>query len=448
MLLSVHAADVSLDWGFAGSGRLDSWLATQPWVGEGGILSARVSGTRAAEAFTTSLATWIKAVDAGASDVSLRSLRLDAASSQSVAELLMDALALETESERTLAGLAAYLDAGPQLFVLDATNAEARAGDVASTLEELREDLRKRRARAALSAIVLHRTHWRQGAVENYELDIGGPVQVLLDTGHATQHNRWCTYLHTRLAWEAGGHLDRMLAWCEESPLAIPMGQDGKVEALLNGFAWKHWSEVDPVDRGRILTAIRCGKGGERAEQVATLIRDRYFWQPFGSALARPVPWVARQLLALGEGANAYELLRSSLVCGPLLRNAMGRCLELEAHVRASLRESLCKTPPIEATNRFDDYRNGRAIECSLYPPDCPALPTGDWSFAEFGAFIGALDVTKETRDTLHRLRLLRNSLAHGHYVSWKVFETLSRLETGLLDLGAREPTIVLSRRR
>jgi hypothetical protein len=224
MLLSVRAADVSLDWRFAGSGRLDSWLATQPWVGEGGVLAARVSGTRAAEAITSSLATWIRAVDAGASDVALRPLRVDVESTQSVAELLMDALVLETESERSSAGLAKYLEATPQLFVLDATNAEASAGDVAAALEELREDLRKRRARAALSAIVLHRSHWRQGAVENYELDIGGPVQVLLDTGYATQHHRWCTYLHTRLAWEAGGHLDRMLAWCEESPPRHPDG--------------------------------------------------------------------------------------------------------------------------------------------------------------------------------------------------------------------------------
>jgi hypothetical protein len=69
------------------------------------------------------------------------------------------------------------------------------------------------------------------------------------------------------------------------------------------------------------------------------------------------------------------------------------------------------------------------------YPAECPATPDDAWAFASFGAYLAGTTVPREQRSMLDALRALRNTFAHGHYVSWASVRRLQDLEARLGDV-------------
>jgi hypothetical protein len=272
-----------------------------------------------------------------------------------------------------------------------------------------------------------------QGTIssESIEMDVGGPIAPLLDDAPDKPHRNWAIYLHTRLAWESAGNLDRAMQWEQGIGSRVGYGQDAQLEASLNKLATEEWGRVARESANEVRDRL-CRATPRAAPMDESLLRQRLFWRPHGSTVSRPAPWVARALLLEGKSDEAYELLRVSLVCGPLLRAAVGRCLDLEAHARTRFREFLRDPLQLEpeASSRLAAFRAGRGPDVQLYPKGCPALPTTGWAFTEFGPFIGALRSLPQTqRDALNDLRTLRNALAHGHFVPWIVFEKLREVE-------------------
>lgn len=444
MQLRVHLCGSEASWRFLESTRLDQWLAVCPWQLDGGVIGLRVSGARQAALAPAAITDQVRVRDAGASEVRCRTVSTGSPPT-SAQHLLTDLLEIApTLGERAaLEALARSLDAQPHVFVIDATAWEGLqvSGFVDQALA-IRDALRKLRARVALTVVVLHCLTVAPGRGEGLEVDLGAPAVAAIERPLGGTPATWRAYLHQRLAWESGGSLDRALAWDEESRLAdLAPGADAKLEAGLNDQSRAGWRSLAPARRDAVMAAVNYGpENGEthrkHAQDVKHLIGERLYWRPLGTSQARPVPWIARALLLEGSALPARPLLRSCLVCGPLLRECVMRCLDLEAQVRAIHHRDRASNGPEDddrAARAFEAFQSGiGSFDHQFYPAGCPATPPDVWAFAEFGRFIHGLRVTRTRGSVLHELRQLRNSLAHGHYVSYRSLELLASIERQL----------------
>jgi hypothetical protein len=119
-------------------------------------------------------------------------------------------------------------------------------------------------------------------------------------------------------------------------------------------------------------------------------------------------------------------LLRGALVCVPLANELLSRCQELELQVKAGVAGS----PDVQTIGLPDEVRKLWDRYCSdqdqttRYPAGHPSPPRGiedAWTFASLGAFLRepTSPLGRRCTDSEQLLSRLRNTLAHGHYVSW-----------------------------
>jgi hypothetical protein len=439
MLLSVDVAGAVLPWRFLDSARLDGWIAGQPWLKGGGVVALRVSGPRQAQSLAEALRSAVRAADAGGSDVSTYTLTLRDAGSRAACDVLLEAVGHEGPGGAESIGvLSAHLAAQPSVFAIEVP--DGVVADVVAQLESASEYVRKTRQHAALTAIVLSASPVA-GAVECLILDVGAPLLTVLELRDAGPQQRWASYLHTRIAWDAAGDADRCAEWgAALPPDACRPGADDPLELALNAFATRAWNTVDGAIRDRVRQSIAAGGTRGRADGHDRLVRElegrRLIWRPLGSGIARPVPWVARALLLERVSpAERRDLLRSCLVCAPLLRGAIARCLELEAYVRTHYRQDLVTSQPPsgESLRMLQAFREGKfGSRRELYPTACPGIPDDPWAFESYGGFLKSLGTRGSRRAAMEDLRTLRNALAHGHFVSWRVVEEIDGIERQL----------------
>lgn len=430
MLTRVSLAATSLPWSFQGTEDAESWLATLPWLTRGEVRGVRVSGPRGADVVIGALRTLVRSLDDGASDVSVRDEVVDDQACEDplgVACRAFDIHAVPRADQR--AWLARTLTLITRVLLFRATECCPPAvAKLIAGLDALQSQLAKTNGAARLVALVLH----CNGAAESIDLDVGGPVAPLTGTDQRT-HRIWGAYVHSRLAWESAGSLDRALLWDETLRTRVKLEGENELETALNELSAQEWSSVSPDLRNATVETV----AGDRVQpaRLEALLRGRLLWRPTASTFARPVPWVARAMLHAGAHPRGYEVLRASLVCSPLLRAAVGRCLELEAHARTRFRPALQAAVPADpdVARRLADFNAGRGSDAQLYPPACPARPRDAWAFETFGGFVHALgQLTGSQRNALNELRTLRNALTHGHFVSWNVFKRLRAVEADI----------------
>lgn len=431
MLVRVSLAAAALPWTFRGTEDAEAWLATLPWQTHGAVRAIRVSGSRGTDVVVGAVRALVRSLDDGATDVTVRDETVDDASCEDALGVACRAFDIEAVPRvEQRAWLARNLAILTRVLVVRATICSPEAvSKLIAGLDTLQTQICKASAAARLVAIVLHCSNV---LTESIELDLGGPVAPLSATGEGV-HRMWATYVHARLAWESAGSIDRALSWDEAIRTRVRLEGEAELEAVLNELAAKEWDAVAPVLRGMVVEVV----SGDRGQPVRReeLVRNRLLWRPASSAFERPVPWVARALLLANVQPRGYELLRASLVCSPLLRAAMGRCLELEAYARTRFRPALQGATPADADarTRLSEFNAGRGVDVQLYPSACPARPRDAWAFEEFGGFVRALrSISGSQRSALNELRTLRNALSHGHFVSWNVFKRLRAVESDL----------------
>jgi len=444
MELSVRLAGLDVPWRFADSARFEAWLVSRPWLGDGSILGLRVSGSLQVELLGAALPNAVRAADGGASEVVCRFTTL--AVGQRGADLVANVLDINVPGGRErLEVMADALDLQPRVLMVDASFGAGTAAldHVARELDTLREELRKLRRSAALTVLIFHRNLTAPPELESLDLDFGSPSVGPLEARFTGTSWRWSSYMHTRTCWEAGGQIDRAHGWDTLLMTSVVgLGHDESFERALNELARAEWSAVARQDQREVLDLVHLGsaarsKRDDKSVRIEYLTRVRLLWRPLGVGASRPVPWVARALLLEGQALEAHSLLRGALVCSPLLREAIVRCLDLEAQMRAYHRGNLRTDGPSDedgnAARAFDSFVRGiESFDRQFYPPGCPAVPRDAWAFQEFGGFLRSIDVSRPRFAGLNRLRLLRNSLAHGHFVCWKTLELLDSLEREL----------------
>jgi hypothetical protein len=443
MDLLVTLAGSEARWRFADSLQLETWLAARPWVEGGGVRLVETSGAEQARLLQEALPAAVHAWDQGRSNVVTRVLS-EFSEKADARELVAAGLQgpAETSARRALEAGVRVLSEQQTLVVLDGTQlGEAAVRRFVDVATQACSDMAKLSPLAALTAVVLHPPGLRHSE-PSWRFAFGGPTGELLGRADAPRSQQWASYLHTRLAWEVAGSLDAALQWNPYAS-ALPPEDDAGLEALLNTLADEAWGGGPKAhhtlmgDYLRLLGAPWSREELSRA--TAALVAARLCWRPLGVGHSRPVPWVARALIRRGGlSPQARTLLRGCLTCAPLAREVLSRCLDMESYLRARHAGDLSPEASAQGLPEFEgflgkDHETQGAFDRQFYPSGSAAVDALDASgFLTMGGFLRAVNVSKPRRNLMHTLRMLRNSVAHCHYVSWESLRLLGSLESQL----------------
>lgn len=428
----VRLASRDLAWSFHDAGRLSSWIAASPWLSGGGILPLRVAGPRHAEHTRREIDAAVRSADAGASDVQVREV-VGAVSPNTAASVLRDVLEVDVKNatdRRSVEAVADILAARSFVIVVDATTwSDLEARQALEDLRTIGTATGKLAPRAALTSVLLHSGPlWAGG--DELVCDVGGPSTAFLDCLGlgAPEGTVWNSYLHHRLAWETGGNLDRAYAWNDVvADRARRLGDDAGLEEALGALATEEWSTLAPEQRRAVLTVARGSHTEGRDRSMAELEHVRAMWRPGGPL--RVVPWMARAILITEGTPPLRSRLRWCLVCSPLRRELLARCLDIEGQVRAAHGCDVAE-PPEGAYDAWEAFqRSLPGSDARFYPPNSAARPDGPYSFVDFGGFLASVSLHEARLAACHKLRILRNYLAHGHYASWACVRELMEVQ-------------------
>ena len=274
----------------------------------------------------------------------------------------------------------------------------------------------------------------------DFDLTVGSPATGIGDLLGGDEASLWRYYVHCRLAWESAGDLSRALSWNERGFADISKGDDNSLECLLNKVSESAYSSLSV----EVMKTFACYLSGLASNKTKSGTKHRelrgrlnnagLLWRPLREVRLRPTPWAARAFLRRSEDLEnkrqIHPLLRGCLVCAPLAREIVGRCFDLEARVRSvhgtlggrGQMSEQCRT----LWDRFQ--REDPNSEVRYYPKECPAWPCDESELASFGEFLNSI---KPLFYEEHHFVLLalRNALAHGHYLSWRVVQELRHIE-------------------
>ncbi|MBI4700090.1 MAG: hypothetical protein HY744_02810 [Deltaproteobacteria bacterium] len=378
-------------WRFQVSARIERWIESTPWLSDGGTRLVRLSGPRQAEMVMPVLAGAVRAADDGASDVvpCCVDWRGQAPTAETLLSGVLEVLLPAPGARRAFLDAAARaLAVRPNVLVVDALDSPvADTSALVAGLCEVGASARKLDPHAVLTAMVL--SSGSPSCAGDLALDIGRPVESALEPHAGSEAARWAGYVHHRLAWEAAGNVDRALAWdAELSSRGLRLAGESALEDALDALSMVEWQKYG-VARDELRAFVKfaghedagvAGRGG--------LEERRLVWRPM--AVARVVPWAARAMLAEEQTPARRAQLRACLVCAPLRRDLLARCLDLEALVRARHARYVGE-PPDAAKESFEAFRRRDAdSDARYYPPRTLAAPDGPWAFAELGSFHSA----------------------------------------------------------
>lgn len=402
--LTVHACGAAVPWRLRDGDACLGWIEAAAWAEQAAWRSARTSAA-ATPAVVREVTRRVRASGIGVDPVELEPEVLRERG-------LLAAIASWTQTTTTdPRGLVRVLasETTPRMFVAVAPPSRLPGLErEAATLTDLAA---KSASPTAFGVLLLG-----ENGAGGDRLDVGAPVAE--GVGRTPP---WPAYLHERLGWEAGGHLELVLH-AEVRLARVRTGDDDGVELVLNELARSRWAELP----GPAQTAVHAYIRAETAGHAATTLPDDCLHH--GESVSRLAPWAARAVLLETPDGPSRPLLRSRLICAPLAARILARCFHLEARVRAQLTHAAPPSPDAEAM-LADRYQ--RTEHTKFYPRDCPALPRSAWDVASLGDALAAAPPSAR-RSAGHRLRELRNRLAHGHYAGWACVRELADLEAAL----------------
>jgi len=419
MNVELTLAGCTLPWRMEGATELSSWLRSRPWHGPGGVRTARVAPAHVKDVLKL-IRREARAWDDGVSEFRIWDLREDTLQG-GLQQALEEWLEVPHRSDREfLKLLGEALEARPMLF-LGWLGGARMPEELIGRAHQVTEAVRKLGSRGAPTFVFLHKRQQMTGSTTAV-LDTGLPMELTpLKEGLGGElPTLWRTYLHWRVAWECGGDVERALR-CDRLGLAeLKLGDDEGFERLLNQHARVELERLSAPERKQSLAWLN-----------EVLMKNPTRGMRPGQAKGTLAPWLARALLLQGSAPTARRFLKARLNCTPLAELILTRCFELEAFQRTRLMlQGLPEVVPPEVLTRFERFQGtGPSIERDLYPAGHPALPEDPWDFATLGEFTESF-VGLTSR--IQQLRVLRNAIAHGHYVGWRALNRLWQAEQEL----------------
>lgn len=429
MELPVTLTGHQASWVYRGSRELHAWVVSQPWLKGGGVTRVRLGANGDVDLLIDGLRRAVRSADEAGYQPLVASLTV---ADKLVPALHADLCGSAVVDERQIIDECSFKH---RLFITLTESGGASLADQARAFS----DRARKVAPDFASAFVIVSTGANSADGDELDFTSGSPNDYVLRLLDETQERLFRGYLHARLAWESAGSINRARG-IESVIGSIRVGDDEALEVGLNEFARGVYGELAVSDKrclGEFLAAIMRGASVD-ARRIASELGDAgLLWSPYGSERWRVVPWVARASLLTDGSVESTMLLRSQLICAPLARELLGRCLDLEARERAKLTRQIGSyLPPAEAVARLASFqRRDTQGDAPLYPRCSPARPRDAWAFAEFGGFIEAAERAGAARrhvSELHSLRLLRNALAHGHFAGWAALRRLLEIENRL----------------
>jgi hypothetical protein len=438
----VHLSGHTATWRFRDSARLDAWMTDQPWRQSGGVIVVRIAGEAQAGETATALGRAIRAADS-LGNVQVHTLdetRLEPGLKSAVAESL--GVQRGDANSSWLRRVARELEV-PTVFVTMPTG-RAPLED-AAWLRDIVPGL----SRNASATFVLMDLPGRPLAPDHHDLSIGEPADGLLAQLRVPLPLLWRVYLHVRIAWELGGNpILAMKADREHGLAELPVGEDVSLEREFNRHADVRYGTLTPELRAALRIYLRWRADpalviSEPPGSVRDLEDEGLLWRPVGEQRLRPVGWLARVILRHDRDAGARSLLRSCLICAPLLREVLARCLNLESHDRTcchpepppdgfSPNSERCRAfrRMSEQQSRFE-RGDPESVYC-YYPAGCPAVPDDVWDFGSYDMILSSSRLLPARGSSQQLLKRLRNALAHGHYLSWQALLDLQQVENAI----------------
>jgi len=404
-------------WHLHGAAALAGWLRDRPWCSGGGVRWVRVADEDAAAAVADLIRRAVRAVDDGATGVQVARLAPTFSDPLTALAEAVGCASPTGDARARVRTLGRVLDSPPWVFLIP-----PGAGASPGIFAELVADLQRLTPPVALTVVGLTTTDLREA--DDF---VHGMPWAPMPTLQSGEDWRW--YLRQRVAWEAAGRLDLATAWWPALSGLVP-GDDTAVERILNDGATARWRALAPAARETFTRWSGWGATQPRGAGDPDAAIGALFWPPGAQPTRRPAAWAARALLLEDRASAGREALQRALVCAPLAREVLGRCIDLEVAVRA--RHPVAGAVRTETEQVAARYRATGTAERGHYPDGCPGMPHAAWSFAPLGEFIWAAPLDATRRMLLHDLRGLRNHLAHGHYASWQAVRTLRRLEGAL----------------
>jgi len=423
--LDVTLAGFTSPWSFRGSRTFANWAEDRPWAREGALCVLRTEGAEIGNLMRPSIARFVHGVNAGLSRLDICDIDCGGALGTPI-----QAMIREFELDPSIPAFEAFGRIEARLrdrqLLLVFQEKSAVLPDDWLQLVLLLEHFRKSGKSTALAVIVIdHRGVVDVQPVCDFRSGFASHNVLAEASSVSNVETLWSAYVHHRVAWEAGGSVTYALSLSQRVAACAP-GNDEEFERRLQEHAvaclQSHPSRVDLEELHTIIGAESTLTSDRQATLMARLFARHLLWRPPALNGLHVVPWASRSLLAHAALPRKYVWgMRHQLVCAPLAGEILALCLKFESQILVRLHGRRgAKTASFEALNNQDRFRRGEDLFV-VYPAAFPARPVEPddvWAFASLGENLNSS--TWRNRPMHHNTRLLRNAIAHGHYVNWR----------------------------
>ena len=403
-------------WRLPGAGALGDWLDSQPWENARAPLVARIPRD-GAELFHDWLLGELRRADTHEESVGMLSIRPPFPPGDCRAALRgwLDI------TDSSILGLAEAMNkmarSQPRIFVAWPDNRHASV-DWAALLTDL-QDIDSKLDVPGPLAFVLAVPSATSVVATTCRLDVGWPAPQVEEGPSPV---RWGAYLHERVAWHCAGRLE-LVGEVDQLPDRVRRGDDLALESALDLHAAACVAAID----SSLLEQLQLAVSAARHHPELMIPQGLVGLESRGE---RAAPWLARGLLGRFPDHPNRRYLEALVVCRPLASRVLGRCTELEARLRDLLVPN--------AAHDLEDPGAVRTVRRLCADASCVEHvlePSGrvrsldPKEMASLFVLLQAAGIPQSLRNGLHRLRYVRNALAHGSGIGWKGVHLLAEFE-------------------
>ena len=433
MQLDLTLAGFTSAWSFRGSRTFANWAEERPWAGEGALCVLRTEHAEIGGLMQPSIARFVHGINAGLSRLDIRDIDCGGELGTPVQAMIRD-----FELDPTIPAFEAFgrIEArlrDRQLLLVFQEKSVVHPDDWLQLVLVL-EHFRKSGKSMALAVIIID----HRGVVDVQpvcDFRSGLPSHDILAEASSVSNveTLWPAYVHHRVAWEAGGSVAYALSLGQRVASCAP-GDDEEFERRLQEHAiallQSHPSKADLEELHAMIGAEGPLTSARQATLEARLFSQHMLWRPPALNSLHVVPWASRGLLAHAGLPRKYVWgMRHQLVCAPLAGEILSLCLKFESQILVRLHGKRGnRTVSSEALNSQNRFKRGED-RFVVYPAAFPARPVASddaWAFASLGENLNS--TTGRSRPMYDNTRLLRNAIAHGHYVNWRHVEWARQL--------------------
>jgi hypothetical protein len=413
-------ADHRSNWTFRDSDLLEAWLMSRPWNDSGGVKLLRVAASSTVAETALNLRRAISFHNDASSSVQTVMINRSL-TSQPFQNAVQIALELNVEQSNREFRKDLTDRCGQQPLILLAQVGEnGLCNGFLDAAVQYVELIAKGASPCPLTIVVIgHGINQSIGEGDVFDFTVGMPNGGILDRYSQGEDEVWRRYVHQRVAWEVAGN---PAMGSELGDLAREVKRDDdELETVFNNAALDRFRDLSAINLQQIQGSITQILNGSETHGPA-------LWIPIGQRKAQLIPWMARAILLQDRNHYAQDLLRAALVCTPLVRELLGRCLVHETTIRTERCHATTSAYDPSFENAVHDkIQKIRDGSVRYYPTNHPSIPRRSWSFLEFGHFLKEVysGKTQQISNTFHVVREVRNVLAHGHHASWETVKDL-----------------------